>query len=48
MESGVQGFHETSGVLDFLLCRVGLSPTRTAACREDGLRKAVTCPGAWG
>lgn len=48
MESGVPGFQETSGVLDFPLCHFGLSPTLRPVAPKTGHEKAVTPPEAWG
>lgn len=45
MESGVPGFQETSGVLDFPLCHLGLSPTLTGRLpRRPGTEKQSPRP----
>lgn len=45
MESSVPGFQETSGVLDFPLCHLGLSPTLTGRLpRRRGTEKQSPRP----
>lgn len=49
MESGVPGFQETSGVLDFPPVSFGAEPhAHRPVAAKTGHGKAVTPPEAWG